>query len=135
MRYKKYLITLSVAVLSLLLPVAVVQPALAQQGSSGGGGAKQQVLGGLQSVDNNNTTADTLPEGIKSVINMMLFIAGAVAVIMIIIGGIRFVISNGDASSVTAARHTILYAVIGLVVIILAYAIVNFVVSNIGQNG
>ncbi|MDO4684870.1 MAG: hypothetical protein Q4B06_04185 [Candidatus Saccharibacteria bacterium] len=132
MRYKKYLITLSVAVLSLVLPAAVVQPAFAQQGGGSGGGAKQQVLGGLQSVDNNNTTADTLPEGIKSVINMMLFIAGAVAVIMIIIGGIRFVTSNGDASSVTAARHTILYAVIGLIVIILAYAIVNFVVSNIG---
>lgn len=61
--------------------------------------------------------------------NVLLFVIGAVAVIMIIIGGIRYTTSNGDSSQVTAAKNTILYGVVGVIVALLAYAIVNFVVS------
>ncbi len=66
----------------------------------------------------------------KTIVNTMLFILGIIAVIMIVIGGIRYVVSNGDSSAVAGAKNTILYAVIGLVVAILAYAIVNFVVTT-----
>jgi multisubunit Na+/H+ antiporter MnhB subunit len=52
-----------------------------------------------------------------------------IAVIMIVIGGIRYTTSNGDSSQVKSAKDTIMYAVIGLVVAILAYAIVNFILS------
>ena len=58
-------------------------------------------------------------------------IIGAVSVVMLIIGGIRYTTSQGDSSAVTSAKNTILYAVIGLVVAILAYAIVNFVVDRL----
>ena len=68
--------------------------------------------------------------GIKTVINTLLFILGAIAVIMIVIGGIKYTLSNGDASSIKSAKDTILYSVIGLVVALLAYAIVNFVVDQ-----
>ena len=68
--------------------------------------------------------------GIKTVINTLLFILGAIAVIMIVIGGIKYTLSNGDASSIKSAKDTILYSVIGLVVDLLAYAIVNFVVDQ-----
>jgi hypothetical protein len=68
--------------------------------------------------------------GIKDVINTLLFILGAIAVIMIVIGGIKYTLSNGDASSIKSAKDTILYSVIGLVVALLAYAIVNFVVDQ-----
>lgn len=68
-------------------------------------------------------------EGIKTIVNMMLFLLGVIAVIMIIIGGFRYATSNGDPGTTKAAKDTILYAVIGLVVAILAYAIVNFVVN------
>ena len=68
---------------------------------------------------------------IKDIVNALLFILAAVAVIMIVIGGIRYTISQGDSSAVTSAKNTILYAVIGLVVAILAYAIVNFVVDRL----
>lgn len=68
-----------------------------------------------------------------SVVNVLLFVIGAVAVIMIIIGGIRYVTSNGDQTHVKAAKDTIMYSIIGLVVAILAYAIVQFIVSNIHQ--
>ncbi len=74
-----------------------------------------------------------LQDGIKTIVTILLFILGAIAVIMIIIGGIRYTTSNGDASSIKAAKDTILYAVIGLIVAILAYAIVNFVLDAFGS--
>lgn len=64
----------------------------------------------------------------QTVTNVLLFIIGAVSVIMLIIGGVRYTISQGDSSAVTSAKNTILYAIIGLVVAILAYAVVNFVI-------
>ena|SRR5687768_849901 len=67
---------------------------------------------------------------IKIVINILLFIIGIIAVIMIIVGGIRYTLSNGNASSVKEAKDTILYAVVGLIIAMMAYAIVNFVVGR-----
>lgn len=65
----------------------------------------------------------------NQVTNVLLYIIGAISVIMIVVGGIRYTISNGDSNQITAAKNTIMYAVIGLVVAILAYAIVNYVVT------
>ena len=65
----------------------------------------------------------------RTVVNVLLFIVGAVSVIMLIFGGIRYTTSGGNANSVTAAKNTIMYAVIGLVIAIFAYAIVNWVVG------
>lgn len=62
--------------------------------------------------------------------SVLLFVVGAVAVIMIVIGGLRYVISGGDASQVQAAKNTILYALVGIIVAILAYAVVNFVINS-----
>ncbi len=67
---------------------------------------------------------------IVQVTNVLLFLIGAISVIMIIIGGIKYVLSNGDSNAVKSAKDTILYAVIGLVVALLAYAIVNFVLDS-----
>jgi hypothetical protein len=53
---------------------------------------------------------------------------------MLIIGGVRYVLSNGDQGAVTNAKNTILYAIIGIVVAFLAYAAVNFVTSQLQQN-
>lgn len=69
----------------------------------------------------------------KDFVNIMLFAIGILAVIMIIWGGIRYVLSGGDSSAISAAKKTILYAVVGLVVAILAYAIVNFVITTIAK--
>lgn len=68
-----------------------------------------------------------------TIINILLFIIGVIAVIMLIIGGIRYVVSGGDQAAVTAAKNTILYAVIGIIVAILAYAIVNFVITGLAE--
>lgn len=66
-----------------------------------------------------------------TIINVVLGIVGFVAVVMIIMGGISFITSQGDAAKVTRARNTILYGVIGLIVAILAFAIVNFVLTSV----
>jgi hypothetical protein len=66
----------------------------------------------------------------KTITNVLLFIIGAISVIMLIIGGIRYVVSGGDSSAVTSAKNTILYAVVGVIVAILAYALVNFVITS-----
>jgi len=68
---------------------------------------------------------------IHTVINVMLFIIGILSVIMIIFGGIRFVISRGKSEDVKSARDTIMYSIVGLVVAIVAYAIVQWVFSSL----
>ena len=66
-----------------------------------------------------------------TIVNILLFIIGAVSVIMLIIGGIKYTVSGGDSGQVTSAKNTILYAVIGLVVAFLAFAIVNWVLGRL----
>lgn len=66
----------------------------------------------------------------NTIINTMLFLIGALSVIMLIWGGIRYTISRGDSGEVNNAKNTILYAIVGLIVSILAFAIVNFVVAK-----
>lgn len=65
----------------------------------------------------------------RQVTNTILYIVGIIAVIMLIIGGIRYVVSGGDSKKVTDAKNTVLYAIIGLVICFLAFAIVNFVIN------
>ncbi|MEO5950688.1 MAG: hypothetical protein ABIQ04_04530 [Candidatus Saccharimonadales bacterium] len=62
--------------------------------------------------------------------NVMLYIIGAVSVIMIIVGGLRYVVSGGNSTAITAAKNTILYAVIGILVALFAYAMINFVIGS-----
>lgn len=66
----------------------------------------------------------------QTVTKVMLFLIGAISVVMLIYGGIRYTISQGDSTAVTNAKNTIMYAVIGIVIAILAFAIVNFVVTT-----
>ncbi len=63
--------------------------------------------------------------------SILLFVVGAVAVIMLIFGGIRYIVSGGDQNNVTAAKNTILYAIIGIIVALLAYAAVKFVTTSL----
>jgi hypothetical protein len=67
---------------------------------------------------------------ITTVINLFSVIVGVIAVIMIVYGGFRYITSGGDSTKVTASRNTILYAIIGLIVVALAQFIVKFVLSR-----
>lgn len=77
-----------------------------------------------------NTNTD-LTSLIQLILNILIGLVGVAAVIMLIIGGLRYVFSSGDEKGVKAAKDTILYAIIGIVVAVLAFAIVNFVIQGL----
>lgn len=83
-----------------------------------GGGEDQRSLFGDGSIFNTIT-------------NTLLFLVGVISVIMLIIGGIRYVVSGGDQNAVTGAKNTILYAIIGIIVAFLAFAAVKFVTGSL----
>lgn len=89
-----------------------------------------KALGGANKTTDPDDRKKTVPGAFKTVVNILLFVIGAVSVIMIVIGGIRYVTSNGESSALTSAKNTILYAIVGLVVAIFSYAIVGFVLKQ-----
>ena len=70
---------------------------------------------------------------IKTIVGVLLMAVGAISIIMIVIGGILFALSSGDAQKTAKARSTILYAVVGLIVSVFASAIVNFVFDGFSK--
>ena len=70
----------------------------------------------------------------KRIIEILLFLIGAISVIMLVYGGIQYTLSSGDSGKVTNAKNTILYAIVGIIVAILSYAIVNFVLTSLNGN-
>ena len=74
---------------------------------------------------------DNLQGNVINILNAVIGVLSFVCVIVIIIGGVNYMTSSGDAGKVKKAKDTILYGIIGLVVCVLAFAIVNFVISNI----
>ena len=67
---------------------------------------------------------------VRRIINIFSVVVGAVSVIMIIIGGFRYIISGGDSSGVSSAKNTILYAIVGLVIVLFAQVIIRFILTN-----
>jgi hypothetical protein len=90
------------------------------------------ITGAVDAVQPANAAQGSLLDNVKNIINVMLLIIGVVAVIMLIVGGFRYVLSNGNEKAVSGAKDTILYAVIGIVVALLSFAIVNFVLARFG---
>ena len=90
---------------------------------------QSQVQGGVNAVDPGGS--GDFENLITTIVNILLFLIGLLSVIMIIYGGFRFVTSGGSAESVKAAKNTILYAIVGLVVAIMAFAVVNFVLDKL----
>ena len=70
---------------------------------------------------------------VPMVINTLLTLVGVVSVVMLIIGGIRYIISSGDQNAVTTAKNTILYAIIGLIIALLSYAAIGFITRNLAS--
>lgn len=68
---------------------------------------------------------------IQNIINTIIFVIGIIAVVMIIMGGIQYSVSQGASDKVKKAKDTILYGIVGLVIAILAFAIVNFVLDGV----
>ena len=110
------------------LAVAVAPHTLAFDGT---------ITGGAEAARGSDQTADLFgATGVfKTITNVLLYVLGAISVIMIIIGGLRYVVSGGNSTNVTAAKNTILYAIVGVIIAILSYAIINFVLGSFTGGG
>jgi hypothetical protein len=113
-------------------PLALAAPVSASNASAlceGSGGTwkddSKAPNGGICSSADGRTVAGTL----QQVTDVLIFIIGAVAVIMVIVGGIRYVTSSGDQSALQGAKNTIMYSLIGVVVAFMAYALVRFIIA------
>ena len=94
--------------------------------SAGGGSGAANSSGDLCGA----AVQDDFPTMMKTVISIILFILGIIAVLMIVIGGVRYTTSNGESQQIKSAKDTIMYSVIGLIVAIMAYAIVGFIIDS-----
>lgn len=77
------------------------------------------------------TGAPTVNDTITTVINILSLVIGVVAVIMVIIGGFKYIISSGDSNAINSAKNTVLFALVGLVIVALAQVIVRFVLDKV----
>lgn len=115
---------------ALMLGLAMfAQPAFAVDTSGG-------ITSGVNAAKGSGTSQSLFGNGtdqglFRTIANVLLFVIGAISVIMLIIGGIRYTTSNGDQTAVTNAKNTIMYAIIGLVIAILSWALVDFVVGSL----
>jgi cytochrome bd-type quinol oxidase subunit 2 len=134
-KIKEVLIALVVSG-AFLVPVAVPVMVSAQAGTSPQiqdglcSGAELQfdtTATGCQSSAGASTKLNDL---IKTIINIVSIVVGVVAVIMIVFGGLRYITSGGESSNVSSAKNTIIYAIVGLVVVALAQFIVRFVLDK-----
>ena len=92
---------------------------------------------GLNTLNGSNSTQCS-PKGEKSIgdlassiVSLLSLIVGIAAVIMIIIAGLKYVTSGGDSNAVGSAKNTLIYAIVGLIVVAIAQFIVHFVVKNV----
>jgi predicted small integral membrane protein len=70
---------------------------------------------------------------VETVINLVLYLVGIIAVVMLIVGGIRYATSSGDEKKITSAKNTIIYSLLGLAFAILAWTLVNFVFVSLSN--
>jgi hypothetical protein len=129
-------LSLTVAFATTLMPVAAVtaaadKPAPAPTNNCPNGStSKGQVLTGIGETGS-DCDAGGVARTIKVVVNILSFVAGVAAVIMIVFSGVKFVTSGGDSNAVSSAKNTLVYAIIGLVIAVLAQLIVHFVLNAI----
>ena len=140
-KLRMIIITLVALAMPLMAPAAVL--AAPSTTGTGTGTNTTTLLDGAcvgASLNTVNTTCDnsgtktaneTITGFISAAINILSIVVGAISVVMIIIGGLKYITSGGEAGNVSGAKNTILYAVVGLVIVILAQLIVKFVLSKL----
>ena len=100
--------------------------------STTAGAQVDEINKGIKAVGGSNSSATLkVDEIVLAVVNWLLFAVGVISVIMLIVGGIKYATSAGDSNKVTSAKNTIMYAIIGLAVAVLAFAIVGFVTDTL----
>lgn len=135
-RFKRFLI--AVTGISLLLTPALAPAVAHAQDISGslcqGTQSNFNISGTPDSSCANDTNASTTISSILAkVINVLSVIVGVIAVIMIIVGGLKYITSGGESGNISGAKNTIVYALIGLVIVALAQVLVHFVLAKAGN--
>ena len=102
-----------------------------EEGAGAGAGTGIDPSGSIKNSNAGIDGSDGLENDITKIINAIIAVLGILAVVVIILGGIQYMTSNGDAGKVKKAKDTILYGVIGLIIVILSAAIVNFVIFKV----
>ena len=105
-----------------------------EQGESGGesgGGALSKAQGGLNKVNEKTQATTDLEGSIGTILTIVYSIIGIIAVVMVILGGVSYATSQGDPGKVKKGKDTILYGIIGLVIVLMAFAITQFVLNNL----
>ncbi len=92
---------------------------------------KDSTSGNAQAKAQNCNSNNKVEGLIKNIINTLSLLVGAICVIMVIIGGFKFVTSAGDSNATTSARNTVLYALVGLIIVAFAQIIVQFVLQRV----
>ena len=124
----KNLIAGAVVAVAGAFSLLVAQPAMAVSCPSGSINSSADTLAGCNvKKDEGNGLMDT----VLVIINVILAVLGIVTVLMIILGGVNYTTSQGDPTKAAKAKNTILYGVIGLVIALLAFAVVNFVLTEV----
>jgi len=119
------------ALVALFAPVTPTANAACETGASGGA---QAGIDCAKGADVPTQLFDGPGSIFTTIVNVLLFLIGAISVIMLIYGGIRYTTSGGNSASVTAAKNTIMYAIIGLIIAFLAFAVVNWVLGAVDSN-
>jgi cytochrome bd-type quinol oxidase subunit 2 len=131
---RNLIVSLVTAVSLVAVPVAVPAVVSAdadiQSNLCGGASLKVDSNGDCSTTSDGTNKINTI---VTTIINIFSLIVGIVSVIMIILGGFRYITSGGDSSNVQSAKNTIIYAIIGLVVVALAQFIVQFVLNKVTQ--
>lgn len=128
-RIKRILFTLA-ATLGLAAPVAMPAVVSANIQDNLCSGANLSATGTCNTATL-TASATSVDSTITTVINIFSLVVGVIAVIMIIVGGVKYITSGGDSGNVTGAKNTILYAIVGLVIVALAQIIVRFVLNEV----
>jgi hypothetical protein len=121
----------------LALPLALPAVASAQTQIEGGlcAGANLNVKDTTCDSSTDTEAQDKVNSFITTIINIFSVVVGVVAVIMIIIGGFKYITSGGDSGNVSGAKNTILFAVVGLIIVALAQFLVRFVLTKVTSSG
>lgn len=123
-KFKIYILAVTLAILGIFSFSTLPTSALDQKAKSG-------FEKGITESGGSGANKNALNKPIQEVINILLYVAGVAAVIVIVIGGIRYITSDGDANQANQSKKVIIYAVVGLVVVVFSYAIVNFILEQV----
>lgn len=128
-RIKNGLLALTIALTGALVTV----PGLA----SAAGSFKDDACQGVNALNNSNSNkcdpnaGSSVSNLLTNVIKLLSIFIGFIAVIMVVVGGLKYITANGDSGALASARNTVIYALVGLVIVAIAQVLVHFVIRKV----